>query len=1002
MRLTHGGRYKITAWYCQAHEEEYSKHGLDEHTTYRDGAYEYCMRCGDPSDATRPLYRCDHSGCQEVGHARCLGHSAHKHSTSTRVYCLEHAGLYGRARLHAALGSTPSTSGCAITATQGATLLEDHVTAMWDLIKKKMTPPTSCKHPNAYYMLVALSRDQAAPPLRSKHALTALLQYLSGQGLTTMEQLEHIAGVGHQHPPQPQPQLPDQPLVQQAHLGNHAAMPGSSPPPPDTQMDLPGPPQPVPGSPAEALVPIQPQPHQVNQPQAQQPHQDTSAVAPGSLPPPGTQANSMDLSQPALDGPGEPLTFPQPHPQQVGQPPVRRPMLNGPAATSNSPPPPASQVVTGDHQQPRLGGPADAPDSPQSPPAGHASATGPTPLPPRAAATHHLPHAPQAVQALRLTVWNVMGLGTTRADLLRTITERDPHVFILTETKLQDRPGGKVRQALGDATEGYTTFRSNSAGRGRQAGVLMAVRTSLAATCAATRLAIPAVLQGHLVHILLDFPGSRKAHILGVYVPTCGNHAKATTEKLSDHIATVAAKAAARGEQVVVGGDLNSDFSRAKASTMWALALAQRLGDIGFEEAHTGPPVADGDHTYIGHSASTFIDNVLIYAPAPTPLAKHWATECRLTHSTSDHAALTVELDCAALGWSVPHPPAPTNDAPVETEPRFVTPIAKSQLTRLRQRVALELGSEISGLLNDIKAHPRHGGTGSKASRKQAVNGLADRLQKILDKVMDIARQELDQVPAKLGRWLPKVAGKALRAWVAFRKQLQTMLSIHRSSHGAADHPGLEKITDPRVPTSPEEGEGRAEFAKRLTDMAGETRKEIRTLLRDRDSASYKKNMQRFQASYATNAKRCHRQVFRDEETRNKVEAIHHPVKGLVTGGQDIADAFTLDMTALMTPSLSKTCTYKKEQVPGPWSSDYKGGTIGPDPFVLRTPRGSPGFETDMRHKLTRTLFQNCLAGLSNKKAPGPDGIPNEILKHLPDELQDTMFELMAMMWRCK
>ena len=43
--------------------------------------------------------------------------------------------------------------------------------------------------------------------------------------------------------------------------------------------------------------------------------------------------------------------------------------------------------------------------------------------------------------------------------------------------------------------------------------------------------------------------------------------------------------------------------------------------------------------------------------------------------------------------------------------------------------------------------------------------------------------------------------------------------------------------------------------------------------------------------------------------------------------------------------------------------------------------------------------FQECLKLLTNNKAPGPDGIVNELLKALPLEYQQTMHKLLIIMW---
>jgi hypothetical protein len=47
---------------------------------------------------------------------------------------------------------------------------------------------------------------------------------------------------------------------------------------------------------------------------------------------------------------------------------------------------------------------------------------------------------------------------------------------------------------------------------------------------------------------------------------------------------------------------------------------------------------------------------------------------------------------------------------------------------------------------------------------------------------------------------------------------------------------------------------------------------------------------------------------------------------------------------------------------------------------------------------ITRATFDKTLNSLGTGKAPGPDGIPNEILKFLPPETRSTLFSLLSLL----
>jgi hypothetical protein len=70
-----------------------------------------------------------------------------------------------------------------------------------------------------------------------------------------------------------------------------------------------------------------------------------------------------------------------------------------------------------------------------------------------------------------------------------------------------------------------------------------------------------------------------------------------------------------------------------------------------------------------------------------------------------------------------------------------------------------------------------------------------------------------------------------------------------------------------------------------------------------------------------------------------------------------------------------------------------------PDPYTLTTeaPQHSRG------HLLPQvqnySLFQECLFHSANNKAAGPDGIPNELLKFMPEPMQQAIHNLFVVMW---
>ena len=81
-----------------------------------------------------------------------------------------------------------------------------------------------------------------------------------------------------------------------------------------------------------------------------------------------------------------------------------------------------------------------------------------------------------------------------------------------------------------------------------------------------------------------------------------------------------------------------------------------------------------------------------------------------------------------------------------------------------------------------------------------------------------------------------------------------------------------------------------------------------------------------------------------------------------------------------------------------PWAAE--GHTIL-DPYTIETKVGEPlyGKVSILDRIRCPEMFSARVRRLSNNKRPGPDGIPNELIKHLPDELHLAIHNLFVLMW---
>ncbi|KAJ9504731.1 hypothetical protein QJQ45_009421, partial [Haematococcus lacustris] len=112
----------------------------------------------------------------------------------------------------------------------------------------------------------------------------------------------------------------------------------------------------------------------------------------------------------------------------------------------------------------------------------------------------------------------------------------------------------------------------------------------------------------------------------------------------------------------------------------------------------------------------------------------------------------------------------------------------------------------------------------------------------------------------------------------------------------------------------------------------------------------------------------------------------------ICTAPADLNRIITAAYGQKLSPPTPKTGNYTNTQTRNyPWAR-----AKADDPFTMHTCQNVHWLHTAIMDKAS---FQECLSRLSGGKAPGPDGIENEIIKMLPWEMRDTIHQLFIIMW---
>ena len=118
-----------------------------------------------------------------------------------------------------------------------------------------------------------------------------------------------------------------------------------------------------------------------------------------------------------------------------------------------------------------------------------------------------------------------------------------------------------------------------------------------------------------------------------------------------------------------------------------------------------------------------------------------------------------------------------------------------------------------------------------------------------------------------------------------------------------------------------------------------------------------------------------------------KLTTIRDPCTGKLT--QDPTEM--LDIATIHLANELKRLTSDTLPAP-PWTIPNN-----PDNFVLENPTITQPLPS-VDQTLTKGHYTTALARTSIGKAPGPDTIPNEIIKYLPEEVHDLIYSLFRLM----
>ena len=633
----------------------------------------------------------------------------------------------------------------------------------------------------------------------------------------------------------------------------------------------------------------------------------------------------------------------------------------------------------------------------------------------------------------KMKIVTVNGRGIkAKVQLMKKMMEAKPDILVWTEHHLP--AGGKLPRWAAILLQGYKWgYTSLDAIRG-QAGVLMAVHMDLLAGTDLTIPSVPVELHGYIYQMSLCRPASAPLTVTGAYMPTgCG--AKMTRQSIYKYVKECMASSA--NHVHLVAGDMNAalyptDRETGKKGSHDAQyqTFMQETGLSPFDAKvvsngwTTRPKTFFRETQQSGENEISRIDDILTQSLwADRPGAMVYTIET--SDCNTDHKALCAEVPYVTMG-QLPLPVI--EDKATQTKTVLVTPLTQEDKQALATAMDVRLSGEVYELWasltkimeNEVQPYwakleakqitPTDPKWEPTAALQTKVDMLGDRLTDILSKGNQIALQvcktRQQGLPSKVHHQ-NRTTARARAKYLRLKHRLRQIRYEETQVQESKDDRTLAQLLREHASDNEQHSQG-GEIEDRLKGQSG---KALEAHIKEKI-----KEIDQKDASYVVQRHReRHQRLAQDnQKLGNKImtgqykPALRYALRVLKDGNRiltepnDIIEKCHRSLTDHHAGSLPQPATdtsnNKEDRAQAtcyPWEQ-----AAAPDPFSLETEAHDGPCQEGLHHMIMdRAEFDRCLSNISTGKQPGPDGIPNEILKAAPVLLKDCMHMLTMIMW---
>ena len=359
----------------------------------------------------------------------------------------------------------------------------------------------------------------------------------------------------------------------------------------------------------------------------------------------------------------------------------------------------------------------------------------------------------------------------------------------------------------------------------------------------------------------------------------------------------------------------------------------------------------------------------------------------------SDHYPITLHIpNNTLIARTIP----PTNIAQI----RILNPIPPEALEKFNIKFFEENSIQIDTLTNILKNHDHL----THIQWQNACAALDIIIGKISQNIEGTCSAsplpQLTSRTAQQGGFLPRKIAKQWKKYLATYHLIRKTIYITKNDPNWHTHPILNEIQNHQhvqIPHPPTTNNPPNEWINEIATIAKTANKQARDITTKYTKKCILKAISKYRQLYEKSPKKVNRKVFKNSET-SPLDSITDSQNNILTNPEDIAKEIHIQQSISNRPTVPtchrqsthpQNCTCSVRQYP--WH-DFDG-------FIIER-RGEP--QIPLHQYFDQATYDLCLKNLGNNKAPGPDKIPNSILKNMPPRFHRLLFSFFAHCYKQK